>query len=404
MALQNKNKIRRAVICPDKFKGGLDSSSVAAAIKEGLTDYFSYPVNFKTVEMADGGDGSADLFGRLTGARKIDMEVCGPLGNNVPSYYMLGGMMDGKPAAFVECAKACGLAMVPEEKRNPLNTTTFGVGQLVRDALEKGARTIYIGVGGSSSNDCGCGMLQGLGFTVGLPNGVKATGGNLHLAGPVLEPEDGALLEKLRSTRFIIINDVDSPLCGQSGAAYMYSPQKGADPEMVERLDRDSRDFLSRCGRTSFSRSDAFEASLLAGAGTAGGMGFAFLHFLGAGSVSGFEFFGSRLQGLDAAIAEADLVISGEGSIDSQSLRGKVVGGVCASMRKCGDAADKRLWLFCGRGTLDPAELALSSGGAKVGLYQLADIEPDMKARMKREYPLLRQLSYCAAMEMDSIL
>ena len=145
-------------------------------------------------------------------------------------------------------------------------------------------------------------------------------------------------------------------------------------------------------------------ASLLPGAGTAGGMGFALLHFLGAEAISGFGFFGEVLQDLGGKIAEADLVISGEGSLDSQSLYGKVVGGCCSSLRNCRGVKDKRFWLFCGKGTLSPEELASSSGGAAVGIYQLADIEPDIKARMKREYPLLKQLAYCAAMEMDALL
>ncbi len=414
MALQNKNKIRSVVICPDKFKGGLKSAEVASAIKEGLENYildrkgeeslFSQDICFDIVEMADGGDGSAGLFAKLTGGRMVECEVCGPLGNNVPSCYVLGKDSEGKLAAFVECAKACGLAMVPEEKRNPLYTTTFGVGQLIRHAVENGASTVYVGVGGSSSNDCGIGMLQGMGFSVGLPEGVKGCGGNLCQAGEVREPSDKSFLEKLKATRFIIINDVDNPLCGPRGAAFTYSPQKGADEEMVRRLDHDSFEFLSRCGRTSFSRTDAMEASLLPGAGTAGGMGFALLHFLGAEAISGFGFFGEVLQDLGGKIAEANLVISGEGSLDSQSLYGKVVGGCCSSLRNCRGVKDKRFWLFCGKGTLSSEELASSSGGAIVGIYQLADIEPDMKARMKREYPLLKQLAYCAAMEMDALL
>lgn len=399
MGVQNKTAIDKIVVCPDKFKGGLSSDKVASAIKEGLERFFPGTVEIQAVEMADGGDGSADLFGRLTKAKRMDSQVCGPLGNTISSYYMMSG-----ETAFVECAKACGLAIVPDEKRNPLNTTTFGVGQLIRDALEKGARTVYVGVGGSSSNDCGIGMLQGLGFSVGLPDGEKGCGGNLHLAGQVLEPSDKVLLEKIKSARFIIINDVDNPLCGPEGAARVYSLQKGADEQMAKRLDENAVGFLSRCGRTSFSRTNALEASLFPGAGTAGGMGFALLHFLGAESISGFEFFGEKLQDLSAKIAEADLVISGEGRIDSQSLYGKVVGGCCKALRSCKDVEDKHLWLFCGKGTLDAEEIASACGGASVKLFQLADIESDMKARMKREYPLLVQLSYRAAKELDTTL
>lgn len=413
MALQNKNKIRSIVICPDKFKGGLKSSEVASAIKEGLELYISGrkgedslispEASFRIFEMADGGDGSAELFGKLTGGKKIECEVCGPLGDNVPSGYIMSKDDGGRLSAFIECAKACGLAMVPEEDRNPLKTTTFGLGQLMLDALERGAETICVGLGGSATNDCGSGMLQGLGFGLGLPSGVKASGGTLSMIGSIAEPSKD-IMEKLRRARIIIINDVDNPLCGPNGATYVYSPQKGANEESMAKMDKDMADLLLRCGRTSLSKTDASEAALVPGAGAAGGLGFAFMHFLGAEAVSGFHFFGDILQGLSRAIAEADLVISGEGSIDSQSLSGKVVGGCCSSLKECSGSENKRLWLFCGKGTVDKEKLAASSGGAQVGLFQLADIEPNIKARMKREYPLLRQLAYCAAMEMDSLL
>lgn len=401
------NQISKVVICSDKFKGGLSSLQVAESVKEGLLRYgvfkrgepsfLSLEPQFDIVEMADGGDGSADLFGRLTGAQRVDVEVCGPLGDTISSYYMKRG-----DVAFVECAKACGLAMVPLNKRNPLNTTTYGVGQLIRHALEKGARTIYIGVGGSSSNDCGTGMLQGLGFSVELPLGMKGSGGNLHLAGKVTGPSDKALFEKIASSKFIVINDVGNPLCGPEGAAMVYSPQKGADRKMAQRLDDDARGFLLRCGKTSFSKSDAQKASLFPGAGTAGGMGFALFHFLGAESISGFEFFGNYLQNLGKKLAEAELIITGEGRVDNQSLMGKVVGGVTQTLSKMKE--HKRLWVVCGKSSIAEEEIAKNCGQAEVKIYQLADIEPNISARMKREAPLLSQLTYFAAMETDAFL
>lgn len=406
MESQN-NPISKVVICSDKFKGGLSSLQVAEAVKAGLLRYgefrkgepsfLSYAPEFKLVEMADGGDGSADLFARLTGADRIDVQVCGPLGNTISSYYM-----KKEDVAFVECAKACGLAMVPLKERNPLKTTTYGVGQLIRHAIENGACTIYIGVGGSSSNDCGIGMLQGLGFSVGLPPGMNGCGGNLHLAGKVTEPADMALVEKIASSKFIIINDVDNPLCGPEGAAIVFSPQKGADKRMAQRLDEEARGFLLRCGETSFSKTDAQKASMFPGAGTAGGMGFALLHFLGAESISGFEFFGNYLQNLGKKIEEAEFIITGEGRVDNQSLMGKVVGGVTQALSKIKE--HKRLWVVCGKSSIAEEEIAKNCGKAEVKIYQLADIEPNIAARMKREAPLLSQLAYFAAMETDALL
>lgn len=415
MASENKKRICKVVVCPDKFKGGLSSGQVAAAIKEGLEDYisfrkgemsaFSSSTEILPVEMADGGDGSAALFRNLSGDEEVFLKVCGPLGEEVESSYMFcrgASPLGEKPSAFIECARVCGLAMVPEEKRNPLATTTFGLGQMILDAVKRGAGTICIGLGGSATNDCGTGMLQGIGFSLGLPEGQKASGGTMADIKSIAEPED--LEKRLSGIRFLIVNDVDNPLLGPTGATYIYSGQKGADKEAMDMMERDMSALVSRLGKYSRSKKDAAQDALVPGAGAAGGLGFAFLHFLGADSVSGFEFFGVRLQGLSEKIAEADIVISGEGSIDIQSLSGKVVGGCCRCVSICPDATDKRLWLFCGKSSLRLEDLAKSSGGASVRVFQLADIEKDMRARMKREYPLLRQLAYCATMEMDALL
>ena len=434
MTVESKKRVSNILICPDKLKGGLDSPSMAAAIKEGLEDYlfnlnrdesesvFSPRVKIETVEMADGGDGSASLYGKLcrkkeerehTGG-KVETVMCrvsGPLGNEIEASYVLHRKSGGEVEAFVECAAACGLALVPEDKRNPLKTTTYGVGQLIRSAVERGASAIYVGVGGTSSNDCGLGMLQGLGFSVGLPSGVIACGGNLSLAGEVREPSDKAFMEKLRAVKFMIINDVDNPLCGPEGAAMTYSPQKGADRAMAEKLDRDAFDFLSRCGKTSLSKTGAKEAALFEGAGTAGGMGFGLMHFLGAGSVGGFRFFGEELQDINSKIARADIIITGEGKIDTQVLQGKVVGGCCKSLSAVNhsyteneNVCNKLLWLFCGMSDIRAEDLCEIAGNVDVKIFQMADIEPDMKTRMSSEYSLMRQLARKAAEDLDSRL
>ena len=423
MQVEIKMQIRNILICPDKLKGGLSSSSVASAIKEGLQDYifnrdennsiFSRSPKITAVEMADGGDGSAWLFRKLCqekgerGGKVRDIEclVTGPLGNTIRASYILYEKPDGESVAFVECAVACGLALVPEERRNPLNTTTYGVGQLIRSAVESGASTVYIGVGGSSSNDCGLGMLQGLGFSVGLPEGVLACGRVLASAGRVEEPSDKSFMARLSRVKFIIINDVDNPLCGPQGAAMTYSPQKGADRKMAEMLDEEALRFLSRCGRTSLSKTGANEAALFPGAGTAGGMGFALIHFLGAGSIGGFRFFGEELQDIYSKIAEADLVITGEGKVDSQVLQGKVVGGCCKGLSAAGSSAmGKRLWLMCGKSEIAEEDLRKIAGNIDVSIFQMADIEPDMKVRMSNEHALMRRLAYLAAKELDGHL
>ncbi|MBR5075339.1 MAG: glycerate kinase [Bacteroidales bacterium] len=399
------NHIGKVVICPDKFKGGLSSDKVASAIREGLERHFPDTVEILTVEMADGGDGSAALFGKLSGARKIELSACGPLGENVETSYMFcdgPSALSSGPSAFIECARICGLAMVPEDLRNPLNTTTFGLGELVLDAVRRGAETVCIGLGGSATNDCGTGMLQGMGFRPGLPSGVKATGGTLSQIASVEEMDDEGLKEKLSRTRFIIINDVDNPLLGPLGATYVYSGQKGADRESMDSMEKDMEGLLGRMGNSFLSRASAGEDALCPGAGAAGGLGFAFRHFLGADSVSGFDFFGEKLQGLSSKIAEADIVITGEGSADSQSLMGKVVGGVCKALYSAPRGKKKALMLLCGVSSLTPNELKAASGTDAVVIKQLSEIEPDIKKRVGFETPLLEKAAILAAEDLGA--
>lgn len=400
------NRTGKIVICPDKFKGGLSSDKVASAIKAGLERCMP-DLDIQTVEMADGGDGSAALFRKLCASREIRLSAIGPLGEKVETSYMLcdgPSALSSGPSAFIECARICGLEMVPKGLRNPLKTTTFGLGQLVVDAVRRGAETICVGLGGSATNDCGTGMLQGMGFRLGLPSGVRATGGTLSKIASVEEMEDSELKERLSCTRFIIINDVDNPLLGPLGATYVYSGQKGADRQAMDRMEKDMTGLLGRMGNSFLSKASAGDDALHPGAGAAGGLGFAFLHFLGAESVSGFDFFGEKLQGLSQRIAEADIVITGEGSVDAQSLMGKVVGGCCSSLAKSIDASDKHLWLICGKSSLDPKDVASRCGTPNVRIFQLSDIEPDINIRIKNEYPLLVRLAYDAAKELDTTL
>ncbi|MBP5228603.1 MAG: glycerate kinase [Bacteroidales bacterium] len=408
------NQISKVVICPDKFKGGLSSLQVAESVKDGLLRYglfkkgepsfLSQAPQFELVEMADGGDGSAALFGRICNAERVDTKVVGPLGKETDSYYMFSETLpsgEKTPCAFIECATACGLAMVPLKERNPLKTTTYGVGQLIRSAVEKGAKKIWIGIGGSATNDCGLGMVQALGFeTEGVNEFV--TGGNLNKITQISEIKDTAWREKLYSTEFVMVNDVDNPLLGPTGATYIYSPQKGATKRAIEQMEEGFKKVLTILPKFQKSRVTAEESALFKGAGAAGGLGFALRHFLGADAVSGFEFFGNYLQNLGKKIAEAELIVTGEGRVDNQSLMGKVVGGVTQTLSKMKE--HKRLWVVCGKSSIGEEEIAKSCGNAEVKIYQLADIEPNMAARMKREAPLLSQLVYFAAMETDALL
>lgn len=414
----------KILLVPDKFKGGLTSSEAAEALREGLSDGYSYYSRFPEFDaalMADGGDGSCALYRDLTDGEEIFCEVNGPDGNITAASFVLAGK-----TAFIEMARAAGLAMLPDERRNPMFTTTVGVGQLILEAVRLGADEIVLGIGGSATNDCGTGMLQALGFrfvTEQCGSGGEAgdaqpgyvpgyasgcmpdymTGGKLGgIRGVSCPFGPGAGMpvsaEPGRRVRFKVVCDVESPLLGEYGAARCFAPQKGASPEEVAELERGTENFLSVLG------DGARKAAETPGAGAAGGLGFALIYFLGAERVPGFGYFGS-LQNLDERIGKADLIVGAEGRIDRESLRGKVIGGLLRSAASWNrrDGACRSVWLFCGKSEIgrEDAESLKTIVGGDVRIYELSDIEPDIKARMKIERKLLRQLAYCAVLESE---
>lgn len=405
----------KILLVPDKFKGGLISSGIAEALREGISDgysYYSRSPEFDVALMADGGDGSCALYRTLTAGEEIFCEVEGPDGKRTSASFVLSGK-----TAFIEMARAAGLALLPEKLRNPMLTTTFGVGQLILEAVRRGACEIVLGIGGSATNDCGTGMLQALGFgfvtepegdacgrgeTSGCAAGGYMTGGKLGAIRRVVcpfGPGSGMPGESGSAVRFKVVCDVDSPLLGEDGAARCFAPQKGATAEDVEELERGAENFISVLGK------EARKTAESPGSGAAGGLGFALVYFLGAEQVPGFGYFGS-LQNLDERIGKAGLIVSAEGRIDRESLRGKVIGGVLRSVALWNrrDGAGRKVWLFCGKSEVgrEEAESLKTFAGGDVRIYELADIEPDINARMKIESKLLRQLAYCAVLESET--
>ncbi|MBD5155974.1 MAG: glycerate kinase [Oscillibacter sp.] len=313
----------KIVVAMDSFKGSLSSLEAGEAVRQGILR--AMPEAEVTVRpMADGGEGTVEALTMGMGGRLETITVTGPLGEPVEAQY---GILDG--TAVMEMSAAAGITLVPEEKRNPLHTTTYGVGEMIRDAAGKGCRRFLIGIGGSATNDGGVGMLQALGFGLldghgdQVPFGAK---GLEELAAITVE----SALPELRNCVFRVACDVTNPLCGPQGASAVYGPQKGADPEMTVRMDRALARYAALSKET-FPQADALHP----GTGAAGGLGFALRTFLNASLEPGV---GIVLEetGLEDCVRDADVVVTGEGRLDGQTAMGKTPVGVAETAKKHG--------------------------------------------------------------------
>ncbi|EIZ9494491.1 glycerate kinase [Cronobacter sakazakii] len=309
--------LKKIVIAPDSFKESLSAMDVARAIEAGFREIYPQ-AHYVCVPMADGGEGTVEAMVAATGGQIITTPVTAPLGNKVDSFFGLLG--DGE-TAVVEMAAASGLHLVPTAQRDPRITTSYGTGELILAALERGVKAIIIGIGGSATNDGGAGMMQALGARFLDGEGRELAPGGAALAG--LERLDlSALDPRLAQVSVTAACDVDNPLCGEKGASAVFGPQKGATPAMVTELDAALRRFGEQL------EAATGKAIISApGAGAAGGMGAALLGMLNAELRPGIEIVIESL-GLAQAVRDADLVITGEGRLDSQSIHGKTPVGV----------------------------------------------------------------------------
>ena len=309
------NKIITAI---DSFKGCLSSSEANQAVAEGIRRYMP-DAEIIQFPVSDGGEGWAEAFKYAIGGEMVEAEVSDPLMRPIVAPYLIKG-----DTAVIEIAKASGLTLLSEKERNPMTATSYGTGQLVADAVRRGCRHIIVGLGGSATSDCGKGMLEAM-----------------HNAHDIM----------LKDVRFTIATDVKNPLCGKNGAAHVFAPQKGATPEMVEELDRQAKAFAEESARLF-----GYDCQDKPGAGAAGGLGYAFMQYLGAECCSGIELlldtiFDDNENDRSApplgsfkndnqnenenqnAFAGASLVITGEGSADSQTLMGKLPMGILQRAR-----------------------------------------------------------------------
>jgi glycerate kinase len=313
----------RILIAPDKFKGSLDALAVGEALARGIHAVVGAVWSTQVVPMADGGEGTVDAF-VAAGAQRVTVPVAGPLGDVVDAAFAMDGT-----TAILEMSAASGLALMPPERLDVRRASTYGTGQLISAALDRGAARIVIGIGGSATCDGGAGMLQALGAQLLDSAGLPLQPGGAALSG--LARVDLTRLDaRLAGVEMEAAADVDNPLHGPNGAAVVFGPQKGASPEDVQFLDR----ALEHFAQVSASALGA-DFSERAGAGAAGGLGFALLADLGAPVRPGGEIV-AELRGLRAALALADLCVTGEGRIDDQTLRGKTVAGVARLARSLG--------------------------------------------------------------------
>lgn len=361
----------QVLVAPDKFKGSLTAPEVAEAVAAGIRKVRP-ELDLRLLPVADGGDGTVQAA-LAAGAQRRTVRVTGPTGQPVEADIAVDGS-----TAVVELAAASGLALLAPGELAPLTATSYGTGELVRAALDAGARTVILGVGGSACTDGGAGMLAALGARI-----TDAAGQQLPLGGAALL--DVATVDlsemdgRLAGAEIILASDVDNPLVGPRGAAHVYGPQKGADPDQVELLDT----ALARWARA-VTEGGGRAAEAEPGAGAAGGVGFAALAALGARMRPGVEVI-LELASFAEQLVGARLVITGEGSLDEQTLHGKAPAGVAQRARAAGVPV-----VAVAGGCALPAERLREAGIAAA--YTLASLEPDVERSMREAAVLLEQL------------
>ncbi|PTX16287.1 glycerate kinase [Halanaerobium congolense] len=365
----------RILVAPDSFKGSLTAMEVAKNIKKGINSYDS-KIDVELLPMADGGEGTVQSLVDATNGEIIEKEVNGPLGNKVKAFY---GLLGDQKTAVIEMAAASGLPLVPEGKKNPLKTTTYGTGELIASALDAGAQKIIIGIGGSATNDAGVGMAQALGAEI-----LDAEEQQIDFGGGNLDKIEKINLDKLDSrlqdVEVVVACDVDNPLYGKDGAAYVYAPQKGADPEMVKILDQNLRHF-NQIAIKELNK----DINKIPGAGAAGGLGAGLVAFLDAELKAGVDIVLDIID-FESYLKDVDLVITGEGMLDGQSIYGKTPVGVSRS------AAKKDIPVIAIAGTLGEGVEKILDYGIN-SYFSIIDRPAELKEIIEESPELLANLS-----------
>ncbi len=408
--------MKKILVAVDSFKGSMTSLEAGAAIENGIKSILP-DAEVRVRPVADGGEGTTDalIYGR-DGVSRERCYVTGPLGDRITAEYTIYNAADGR-TAVMEMSAAAGLSLVSEDRRNPMHTTTYGVGEMIKDAVSKECERFIIGIGGSATNDGGIGMLQALGFSCldadgrDVPYGAEGLGVLERIISPYKPERGGNTVEffsvgdsgmhsgddvdvalKLSYCTFLIACDVTNPLVGELGCSRVFAPQKGADAETVELMDVYMKHYADVVERSVEGKSDRYTP----GSGTAGGLGYAFLMFLGGKLTPGIDIVLSE-TGLEADVEWADTVITGEGRIDEQTMMGKTPLGVAKLAKKHG-----KYVIAIGGCLGDGAENCVKEGVfnecyAVNNVLGIDDSDPEqVKAAMKPENAVVN-LTTCAA-------
>lgn len=315
--------MKKIIIASDSFKGSFSSLEVANTLEKAVLQVFP-GCEIVKIPIADGGEGTVEALISAKGGKKILCTVNNPLMQSVKASY--GIVNDGK-TAIIEMASASGLTLIPEDQHNPMEASSFGTGELIKDALERGCSDFLIGLGGSATNDAGTGMLQALGFKF-----INKDGKALNQGGKILQQihdiDETEVIPELKKAIFTIACDVRNPFSGKNGAAYVFAPQKGADEKMIEKLDQGLKNFEKVIQQKKGGHIDK-----IPGVGAAGGLGGGFLAFLPATLKPGVQMILEVIK-FEQLINGADLIITGEGKLDDQTAMGKVADGVLQIAKK----------------------------------------------------------------------
>lgn len=313
----------KIVIAPDSYKESLTAVDVSKAIYDGFSSVFP-TASYVVSPVGDGGEGTLDAMIVATNGRKISVQVTGPLGDKIQASW---GLLGDQTTAYIEMAEASGLEKISNESRNPLHATSRGTGELIIDALNYGIKEFIIGIGGSATNDAGLGMLQALGYSFLDENDKEIGSGGGYIC-DICRIDLSGVDSRLRECNFIVASDVTNPFVGENGATKIFGPQKGATPEMVEKLEFG---FLHYCKIVE--EITGKDIRKVPGGGAAGGMGASLIAFLNAKLTSGIDIVLNTI-GFDLIASDASLIITGEGKLDSQSIYGKVPSGIALLAKK----------------------------------------------------------------------
>ena len=358
----------KIVIASDSFKGSMSSLDVATAASAGVIEV--YPDSeIVSVNVADGGEGTVEAIVDALGGEIVKIQVSDPLGRKIETSYGIAG-----ETAILEMAAASGLPLLTAEERNPWATSTLGTGEMIMDAIARGCRTFLVGIGGSATNDAGVGMLQAMGFRFYDANGELITQGCGGMLGSIARIDDSLVSAAVKESQFTVACDVDTPFCGPEGAAPVFAPQKGADAEMVKRLDEGMASFAKV-----ITEKYAIDIVPVAGAGAAGGMGGAFRAFLGATLKKGIDMVLDAID-FDTTIQGANFVITGEGKVDFQTAKGKTAAGVLNR------AKQQHIPVVAIGGCVEMCDSLVQMGFA--GIYPILEEKVPLEIAMQRDFAM----------------